>query len=114
MIKMTVENTGDKSARLNISGSITVGNISSLYKKITELLGELDKLEINIGKDSEIDLTFMQVICSAHRTFQSEGKNIFISGDKENLYAHTDAMGYTRHKGCIHDTDNSCVFTKEV
>jgi len=114
MIKMTLNQKNDQSAVLSVEGSLTVGNISSLHKKIVELLKQTNTLELDIDHTDGIDLTFIQLICSAHRAFTKVGKNFFITGDKASLYGRTDCIGFTRHKGCKFENNGSCVLVKEA
>lgn len=112
MLEMKLEKIDDNSACLNVGGDMTIMNIASLYAKVKELIAEFENLTIGINEDTQIDITFIQLICSAHRAFTLADKKFQIKGDIASLFAKTDEAGYTRHKGCEFDKFCSCVLVK--
>lgn len=112
MLDMSMEKNGSSSVCLSVGGDLTVTSINGLYSKIREIFNTEDDLELSIKDKAEIDMTFIQLICSSHRAFSSCEKKFSVSGNKACLYSKTDEIGYTRHKGCVFDKYGTCVLVK--
>ena len=111
-MKMQLEKTGDDSAKLTIGGNMTVENINRFHQKICDLFNEVNDLVIHVNKGTQFDLTFVQIICTAHREFNAADKTISMDGEVDELFMKTDEIGYTRHKGCSLDKNHNCVLVK--
>lgn len=113
MLDMTLEKPDEKTACLHVGGDLTVVNISSLYGKICDLYDEVEELSVNIQENTNIDLTFVQLMCTSHRAFSNAEKRFYVSGNKGCLFSKTDEVGYTRHKGCEFDRYCTCALVKK-
>ena len=70
--------TGPK--RLGFSGSLTLDNAHALGDKLKRAL-EGEGVKISFGKVKEVDLSFLQLLCSALRTAAAESKAITVDGE---------------------------------
>ncbi|HAL87178.1 MAG TPA: hypothetical protein DCM31_10175 [Deferribacteraceae bacterium] len=96
---------------LSLSGDLTVCNIGQVREKLMELYSTEDRVKVNISGESSIDFTFFQLMCSAHRTFSSVGKNI--SFDKKEgcpLELKKYSLGFSRRTGCSQDKCGNCLW----
>ena len=90
---------------------MTINRIRQLRDELEEALGKVKNLMVNIEKATDIDLTFLQLLCSAHRTAVSQNKTLTLSG-KINP-AMNKAIGenhYLRSAGCILDKTKTCLW----
>lgn len=69
-----------KSATLVLSEELTIARVSAIRDALQNVLEEADNLTVDVGVASEIDLSFLQLMCSAHRTGASRGKQVTLAG----------------------------------
>lgn len=101
-----------KAGSLIADGSLTVQQAAEFKDTLTKALHEVDRLEINLNQVTEVDLTCLQLLCSAHKTCLKENKTLKISHQQTEALqkAVTDA-GYERHRGCKDiGEDNQCLW----
>jgi len=53
---------------ITLEGNLTVDNIAPLHRRIRQALEEGNSVRLEFGPIGAIDLTFVQLVCSAHRT----------------------------------------------
>jgi len=99
---MTFERDDSQKAGLLIAdGSLTVQQAAEFKDKLKKALNEVDRLEINLVKVTEVDLTCLQLLCSAHKTCMKSHKTLNISHQQtEALQKAVKDAGYERHRGC--------------
>ncbi|MDA8104380.1 MAG: STAS domain-containing protein [Nitrospiraceae bacterium] len=99
---------------LTLTGSLTVANAAAILKIIRETLAREDRLVIRVGEDAEVDVSFLQILCSAHRTAAELNKCLQLdTGETGKFYSAARAAGYVRTKGCSRDRDGSCLWARE-
>ncbi len=105
----------DKKKILSINGSVTIENANALKKVLIDLMDQTDSLLINISDISEVDVTFLQLLCSAHKTMISRNRTLTISERcPESFHKTISNSGYSQHKGCPLDKTDSCLWLKKV
>ncbi|MGE4497039.1 MAG: STAS domain-containing protein [Deferribacterales bacterium] len=110
MLDIREEKTGSD-CLLSLSGDLTVGNIGQVREKLMELYSTENSVKVNIAGESSIDFTFFQLMCSAHRTFSSVGKNIsFDKTEKCPLELKKLSLGFSRRMGCSQDICGNCLW----
>jgi len=112
MINMNVKTNEDKIAEMTLGGNLNVTNTVTLHNKIVEIFDKVEELSISLEKVTDMDMTFMQLLCAAHKAFAQSGKHFKISGDLASISEKAASMGYTRQTGCTLDKQNSCVLVK--
>lgn len=112
MADIQFEKKDGKAAVLRLSGDMTINSIHALHGTICEIMDDVDSLTLDLS-NAQIDMTFIQMTCSAHRAFEHSGKQFAVNGCRGDFFKRTDSLGYTRHKGCIHDKNKSCVLVRE-
>ncbi|PLX68934.1 MAG: hypothetical protein C0603_04415 [Denitrovibrio sp.] len=112
-MNMQIEKIDDTKSKLVVGGNLTVENITKFHKQLCDLYKEVNELVISIQKGAQFDLTFVQIICTAHRDFNAADKKLCMDGDLNGLFIKTDEIGYTRHKGCSIDKNHNCVLVKK-
>lgn len=113
MLDMQVDKVDKDTTSLKVGGELNVSNISELHKKLLEILDSGTNIAISLEESTEIDMTFIQLMCTAHKAFTVAKKDFHVCGNQSDMYERTDAMGFTRHKGCGFDKRNDCVLVKK-
>jgi hypothetical protein len=66
---------------------------------------------LRVRETDEVDLAFLQLLCSAHRTAVSAGKLLRLDAGSSPLFLRQlAAAGFVRHSGCMLDCGNSCLW----
>jgi len=96
---------------LSISGVLTVPHAKALQAELLAALKSAAVVEVAVGEVSAIDITFPQLLCSAHRTAAVLKKEMTITGvDQERFGSMLRNAGFTRHIGCQESTRRSCLW----
>jgi ABC-type transporter Mla MlaB component len=108
-LKMIASGPGE----ITLNGSLTVANAAAIVKAIREALAATDRLTVTVGEGSEVDVSFFQILCSAHRTAAKLNKCLHLdAGKARKFFGEASASGYVRAKGCSRDRDGSCLWTR--
>jgi ABC-type transporter Mla MlaB component len=96
---------------LAMSGALTVVNAVEILKRVRDALAQTDDLLVTVDEDSEVDVSFLQILCSAHRTAAAQNKCFKLNIKKTRAFeGAARAAGYIRRKGCSRDRDGSCLW----
>ena len=113
MFKCTRENGAENKVTLKISGDVTIHNSGEMHRLLLELLDTADSVELALTEMGDVDMSFFQLLCSAHRTFTLKDKLLCVTGDMNSLLDENNFSGYARIKGCSNDKFKNCVLVKE-
>lgn len=96
---------------IGIRGAMTIHHADEIRSALVEALGTAEEIRMEMTQVQEIDLTGLQLLCSAHQTSVLMHKRFMLCGDcaapvKEAIYD----SGFVRHAGCVQDVDNSCIW----
>jgi len=98
--------------RLVLEGDLTLGGIRQLHEELMSSLKKVKHLDVTIDGARETDLSFLQLLCSAHRTAVKMGKSLSLAEDLPESFLQTmKNNGYSRQGGCSLDVDKSCLWT---
>lgn len=110
MGNFAMETTGEK-GELIMSGALTIVNASGIKAKLIEILKNTERIVMYINKESDIDLSFLQLLCSAHRTASKLGKSFLIRpSDEGKFLIAVENAGYARRRGCARDRQDTCLW----
>lgn len=94
---------------LVVEGDLTIRHANELKAILMKSLNGLDLLALNFEKATEVDLSCLQLLCSAHRTAVRSGRRLILTRDRsEALKRAIEDAGYSRQRGCVLDRDSSC------
>jgi ABC-type transporter Mla MlaB component len=106
----TLNESGGK-AVLSLGGSLTLPFAEEMKKTFVKALVNADLVSIEFDDVGEVDLSCLQLFCSAHRSAVRLKKRIVLAGDApQALKDAAEAAGYARLKGCRLDCDNTCLW----
>ncbi len=100
----------DKSI-LALSGDLTVLHAHEIKKQIEDTLNISNGLILDLSDAKDIDITFLQILCAAHKSAVNNNKSIEIDKDsfrliEKSLYR----TGFIRQMGCLRENKNDCLF----
>jgi ABC-type transporter Mla MlaB component len=98
---------------LVVNGDLTVEAAGRLKEAVQQLLETGADMVVRIGTAGSVDISFPQLLCSAHRAAADRGLALEIAGaEKEPLASLLRAAGFLRHIGCRDNTRRSCLWTE--
>jgi anti-anti-sigma regulatory factor len=107
--------TLDESTRngiLSLEGEMTLPKAGEFKASLKEALGAADHIVIDLRRVSELDLSCLQLLCSAHRTSVGLNKGLGIATPRpEALRQWVERAGLTRHVGCPQDVHHTCLWS---
>jgi len=97
---------------LKLEGDWTVEHANELKRALLEALKSGENIVIDLEGLTDLDLSAMQLFCSAHRTSLRLGKRFVIHEQKSEAFKRLarDA-GLLRSLGCHKDPRESCLWT---
>jgi anti-anti-sigma regulatory factor len=110
MADIKVEKKG-KERLLVISGSLTIEHAAEFREALMKSLEKTSHVMLNLDAVTETDLSCLQLLCSAHRTFVNAKKSVELAGTPDILKHAARDMGYKRDLGCMQETEKSCFWT---
>ena len=106
---MIIENSSVTEVVIN--GSMTIDRIEELRLGFLDAFNRGKKVQVSLDGVTEVDITGLQLLCSAHRTAIFNGVGLaVVGGECESLSEVARDAGMLRHIGCSQDTCGSCVW----
>jgi len=98
-------------ATITLEGDLTLPRAEEIKKIFASALSGPSPVSIAFGAVSDIDLSFLQLFCSLHRSAERDKKQVRIEGPAPKALKETaEAAGYLRLAGCKLDCDKSCLW----
>lgn len=108
-ISVKPNNTGEQV--ISIGGRLAIDTAAELKETLHRQLVETPGILIDTEDLGEIDLTGMQLICSACWSANSSGKTFrFKNLHPECITKAIQTLGLQTHKACTHNPDLSCTW----
>ena len=103
--------SSNNSSRLDLNGELTIQRIAELKQQLCSALQDADGLVLNLKEVSRADLTFLQLLCSAHRSAQAAGKFLRCEGVSAAVDKAVSDAGFLRgNMACGQDCSDSCLW----
>ena len=98
-------------AVLSLDGELTVARAAELHEALVHSLDKAETVEINLDNATRIDLSCLQLLCSAHRTAANRGKTLTVSDQSLPIYleARREA-GFMYSKKCRYVSTDDCLW----
>lgn len=107
-LKLTEAN---KNNTVRFAGSLTIERAAALKMLLMESLNWTDSLHLVCENVTEVDISFLQLLCSAHRTAVKEKKKLTLAGQcPEPLRLAVWEAGFIRQEGCVLDVQQTCIW----
>jgi len=96
---------------LALDGECTLDRAIELKEVLLEALKDGGDLLLNLEKVTEVDLSFLQILCSAHRTASSFRKRFTLCpSPSAALIEAAESAGFLRNMGCQNAPNKECLF----
>lgn len=100
-----------KQGNITLDGNLTVGQAA---KTSDQAIIDAEQVRLDFGTVTDVDLSCLQLLCSARRSASRMKKSISLSGDWPEVFKNTvEEAGYSRITGCRLDVDHSCLWVKK-
>jgi anti-anti-sigma regulatory factor len=107
MADIKIEKKGDIHL-LVISSGLTIEHAAELKETLMKSLENASHVMLNMDGVTETDLSCLQLLCSAHRTFVNAKKSVELAGTSDVLKQAALDAGYKRTFGCTQETEKTC------
>jgi anti-anti-sigma regulatory factor len=112
-----MESTFKKSKNKGIitfHGDMTVQHAAGIKDVLIKALKETEHVLLEFGQVGIVDLSALQLMCSAHRTATAQKKTLAYASEPPDAYRNAmEAAGYLRTKGCYLDSTESCIWVSK-
>jgi len=103
----------EETATLTITGSMTIEDAADLKTALTVSLAGSSLSEVDLSKADAIDLSCLQVLCSAHRAAIHSGKKLVLSRAADSFITCLEDAGFPRQSGCLQQDGVPCLWQEE-
>lgn len=94
-----------------VNGPATVGAIARTKAALEEALDAAASVTVSLEKITNVDVSFLQLLCSAHWSAAEADKTLTVTGiDQEPVASLLLQAGFLRHIGCHETTRRSCLW----
>ncbi len=107
-IKLAESNVNNS---VKLEGSLTVERAAELKSVLVESLSRMDRLHLVFENVTEVDISFLQLLCAAHHTAARKKKKLTLDGHRPELLRSAVAeAGFVRQEGCAIDVREICIW----
>jgi anti-anti-sigma regulatory factor len=100
-----------KDEMVRFSGDLDIQRAGELRSTLLEALERSESVSLEFGECAKVDLSFVQMLCSAHRTATKLHKRFRLNGSlPEGFLKAVEDTGYSRTSGCTYDKDGTCLW----
>ena len=105
-------------SRLIIKDQATIERANEIKQQILKEVNNNDTkiIEINVKELTEVDLSFLQLICATHKTCVKLNKELIVltnDNTKEDEFVKVSKIaGFLRNKGCTNETSPTCPYAQ--
>jgi anti-anti-sigma regulatory factor len=98
---------------IELGGDLSIVRAGELKQIISEALNEGEHVVLECSECTDMDLSFLQLLCSAHRTVLKSNSFLKLGNTlEEYLLKKVGEAGYFRDKGCALDKNNDCFWLR--
>ncbi len=107
----SMRNLSSDKGVLHLEGELTLPNAAELRTMLIKALIDADAVTVRFGSLEDLDLSCLQLFCSAHRSAVRLKKQLRFDGTLPRILQDAaEAAGYSRLKGCHLDSEKSCLW----
>jgi anti-anti-sigma regulatory factor len=94
---------------MKFDGGLTVVHAAEIRKALLKALKAADGVVIDAGNVTNVDISGLQLLCSAHRMAAESGKRISYTGKLPGAFQKAaEEAGYERPAGCRFACEKNC------
>ena len=104
----------EKGKNLTLTGRLTIEHARELREALNKALQSAQELQLNMEKIEDIDLSCIQLLCSAFRTAKASKKKISLKGTAPVCFKEAAAKaGICRKEGYGPGNDDDCLWIND-
>lgn len=112
MSEFEIQQEADR-AVLRIRGEATIQNASEAFEALKAFYAASERLVLDLQEVGETDVSFLQLICSLHRSCVRTGRSLVLAPQVSEPFVTTMASaGYLRLKGCKFAGSAPCLWQR--
>ena len=97
-----------------LDGALNIQRIGELKEAFAAAFTESDHVVLDLARGTEVDLSFLQLVCAAHKSASRTHKQLTLSGERpECLRQAIEEAGFLPLKGCRDVSGNGCLWKGE-
>ncbi|MCE5242276.1 MAG: STAS domain-containing protein [Syntrophobacteraceae bacterium] len=105
------KDSSELSRVLALEGALTVQRIGELKEMISLALSESDEVVLNVENAAEIDLSFLQLLCAAHKSASHRNKHLLLGARQPPCLRQAKAdAGILPLEGCCDAFHKDCLW----
>lgn len=111
---VTIETSTDPAGTIivKIAGEMTVPFASEIRENLVAAFEQSGTITADLNDVTEMDVSGLQILCSAHRSSILMNKEFRIVGrEKDRVWESANASGQLRQRGCAQDICGTCIWT---
>jgi anti-anti-sigma factor len=113
-VAFETKQTGE-TAVVRLQGECTVEHATHFYSALVNALGSADRVVLNFEGVTAVDVSCLQLICSAHRTVLGSEKHLSFDANQPEVFTKKVLeAGYYRTVGCHNDPLKECLWRREL
>jgi len=98
-------------ATVTLAGDLTIASAAELRDMLSRALTETDRVVVCLGQVEDMDLSCLQLMCSAHRTAIRQGKGFVFQGRRPEAFTRiADKAGFLRGRSCTLNPGKDCLW----
>lgn len=111
-VSLRIEDDGQPgSVSIHVGGELTVQHAAELRACLLSALNGAQSVRIDLQAVEDIDLTCLQILCSAHKSALFAGKALCLGNETPQHFKDSlNVAGFSRLQGCTMDTGDSCLW----
>ena len=99
---------------LEFSGELSVQRACELKTVLVEALSKSDEVKVSIREATTVDLSFLQLLCAAHRTALKSNKHFEVDTAEAPLFTKVQKeAGFVRNEPCEHGSGSTCLWVEQ-
>ena len=100
-----------KTRELVLQGALVIQRVTEVKDELKKALDEVDTLMVNFTETSEVDLSCLQLLCSAHRTAVGLNKTLLrVGGAPAGMNGLMSGAGLLGFSGCSVACSHGCIW----
>ncbi len=104
---------GGNEGVLSLEGDMTLTDALEIKDVLLEAIDKVGTLHLEIKQAESVDISFLQLVCAAHRECFLSGKKILLQdnpgGDLKKIIS---KAGYSKTLGCPKDAKHTCLLSE--
>ncbi len=96
---------------LELAGKLTIPRASELAASIGQMLAEEEHAAVlDLAGVTAADVSFLQILCAAHRSALRDGKSFSVASPSQELLRTVRTAGFERKQPCSQCAGDTCLW----